>query len=101
MSRLLTASDLTTGKKRRKISLLNQAVRKATTETKESFFDYTDNPMWVANLEKFVPFSNFSYNNIKLLIKNPVGWLSTFQILNTLQQNMNQEEYFLDEDQFK
>jgi len=100
-NRLLTSNKLTTNERIDKSNLLNEAVRKSSKITRENFFDYKDNPLRVTNIEKYVPFFNFSYNNLKIIKSNPNAWLSTFALLNVMQQNLQPVEYNLDEDQFK
>jgi len=55
--------------------LLKEVERISTKNVKDNFFDYADNPVWVAGLETYVPFANFFYNSVKMFAQNPIAWM--------------------------
>ena len=95
---LLTTPDenLTPQFRMQKKILIKEASRKATKEVKESFFDYTYNPLFLAKMEQYVPFINFTYNSMKLFSKNPATWLFFLNTANNIMAEFSDPQYDTD-----
>jgi len=96
--KILTSDKLTQEEYLVKQALLKEAWRRALKETKQMFFDYTNNPVLLAKLEWYVPFINFLYNWYKIYFKHPFTWTFLYNIVNTILDGS--VEIDLDEDSF-
>jgi hypothetical protein len=96
VKRLLTATDLTPAEKYSRSKLLNEVVRMASKETKTAFFDYMANPVFVANMERYIPFSNFLYNSARIFSQNPVFWITSMNFANKLMMEFTEPQFDLD-----
>lgn len=70
----------------------------STKNVKDNFFDYVNNPVWVAGLETYVPFANFFYNSAKIFAKNPVAWMGLLNTVSNIQADFSYPEFDIDEE---
>ena len=101
--RLLTTTDQHLNKDERfqKKALIKEAERLATKNVKENFFDYSNNPVWIAGLETYVPFANFFYNSVKIMAKRPLAWLGLMTSAGNIMQDFSYPEFDVDEESLR
>lgn len=89
-------NELTQDERYTKGKMLLEVERLATKATKESFFDYAENPMFVANMEQYVPFANFLFNSAKIFSKNPVAWITAMNFSQNIMNEFSTPEIDVD-----
>jgi len=71
-------SSLTPDERFIKANLLKETERIASKNTKNTFYNYAANPVFVAQLENYMPWMNFMFNSFKVLGKSSTSamfWL--------------------------
>lgn len=99
----ILSTDVMLSKKKlyHKKALFKEVERISTKNVKESFFDYANNPVWVAGLETYVPFANFFYNAIKMFAKNPLAWMTLMNTTSNIMQQFTYPEFDIDEESLR